>query len=194
MALQYYNRYESFIVNGQQTVVPYVNLLSKSTDKKHIYKHKTYRSQKRRSCVVVVWTIHKTKLVLWKAHKAYPILFNRSYYCLLTQYSVIDLSVSSTPTHSQTIQPHNWININYAVFVPPPPTSLPPYRTAPSVSIHSLLSRLQQDCLSGRWEDGTGHDPATHQNWTATSITNTCLWRIQTCHEGSGCQVSGHCN
>ena len=37
MALQYYNRYESFIVNGQQTVVPYVNLLPKSTDKKHIY-------------------------------------------------------------------------------------------------------------------------------------------------------------
>ena len=37
MALEYYNRYEGFIVNGQQTVVPYVNLQSKSTDKKHIY-------------------------------------------------------------------------------------------------------------------------------------------------------------
>ena len=37
MALEYYNRYDGFIVNGQQTVVPYVNLQSKSTDKKHIY-------------------------------------------------------------------------------------------------------------------------------------------------------------
>jgi hypothetical protein len=35
---QYYNRYNNFVVNGQQTVVPYVNLRSKSTDKRFIYK------------------------------------------------------------------------------------------------------------------------------------------------------------
>ena len=35
---QYYNRYNNFIINGQQTVVPYVNLSSKSTDKRFIYK------------------------------------------------------------------------------------------------------------------------------------------------------------
>jgi len=35
---QYYNRYGNFIVNGQQTVVPFVDLPSKSTDKRYIYK------------------------------------------------------------------------------------------------------------------------------------------------------------
>lgn len=35
---QYLNRYTEFIVNGQQTVVPYVTLPSKSTDKRYIYK------------------------------------------------------------------------------------------------------------------------------------------------------------
>jgi hypothetical protein len=38
MARQAYNRYSDFIVNGEQTVVPYINLPSKSTDKRHIYK------------------------------------------------------------------------------------------------------------------------------------------------------------
>lgn len=37
MALQYYNRYSDFLINGQQTVVPYVFLQSKSSDKNHIY-------------------------------------------------------------------------------------------------------------------------------------------------------------
>jgi hypothetical protein len=35
---QYFNRYSNFVINGQQTVVPYVNLPSKSTDKRFIYK------------------------------------------------------------------------------------------------------------------------------------------------------------
>ena len=35
---QYYNRYSNFVINGTQTVVPYVNLPSKSTDKRYIYK------------------------------------------------------------------------------------------------------------------------------------------------------------
>lgn len=38
MATQYYNRYTEFLVNGQQQVVPYVNLPSKSSDKKYIYR------------------------------------------------------------------------------------------------------------------------------------------------------------
>jgi hypothetical protein len=34
---QVYRRYDTFLVDGQQTVVPYVTLPSKSTDKRHIY-------------------------------------------------------------------------------------------------------------------------------------------------------------
>jgi hypothetical protein len=35
---QYSNRYSDFIINGQQTIVPYINLQTKSTDKRYIYK------------------------------------------------------------------------------------------------------------------------------------------------------------
>ena len=38
MARQTYNRYTEFVINGQQTVVPYINLPSKTTDKRFIYK------------------------------------------------------------------------------------------------------------------------------------------------------------
>lgn len=38
MALQYYNRYNQFLQDGQQTVVPYINLPIKSSDKVYIYK------------------------------------------------------------------------------------------------------------------------------------------------------------
>jgi hypothetical protein len=34
----YANRYTDFIINGQQTVVPYITLPVKNTDKKYIYK------------------------------------------------------------------------------------------------------------------------------------------------------------
>lgn len=34
----YYNRYNDFLLNGEQTIVPYVTLPSKNTDKKYIYK------------------------------------------------------------------------------------------------------------------------------------------------------------
>ena len=37
-AKQYYNRYSDFIINGEQTVVPYVPVPIKSTDKRYIYK------------------------------------------------------------------------------------------------------------------------------------------------------------
>jgi hypothetical protein len=36
--LQYYNRYDEFLINGQQTVVPYVTLPNKGSDKNYIYK------------------------------------------------------------------------------------------------------------------------------------------------------------
>lgn len=38
MAFQYYNRYDIFSINGQQTVVPFVQLPQKVTDKSYIYK------------------------------------------------------------------------------------------------------------------------------------------------------------
>lgn len=38
MALQYYNRYQNFLINGQQTIVPFVQLPQKTTDKTYIYK------------------------------------------------------------------------------------------------------------------------------------------------------------
>lgn len=38
MSYQYWNRYSQFIINGEQTVVPYVQLPLKPTDKSYIYK------------------------------------------------------------------------------------------------------------------------------------------------------------
>ena len=38
MPFQYYNRYTDFLINGQQTVVPYVSLPNKTSDKSYIYK------------------------------------------------------------------------------------------------------------------------------------------------------------
>lgn len=38
MARQTYNRYDTFLINGQQTIVPYINIPTKTTDKRHIYK------------------------------------------------------------------------------------------------------------------------------------------------------------
>lgn len=38
MADQYYNRYTNLIVNGKQTIIPYVLIPPKSTDKIYIYR------------------------------------------------------------------------------------------------------------------------------------------------------------
>ena len=38
MAYPYYNRYSEFIINGEQTVVPFVNITQKPTDQTFIYK------------------------------------------------------------------------------------------------------------------------------------------------------------
>jgi hypothetical protein len=36
--MQYYDRYQQFLINGNHTVVPFVKLQSKPTDKKYIYR------------------------------------------------------------------------------------------------------------------------------------------------------------
>ena len=46
MANQYYNRYNNFLINGQQTVVPYVKLTPKTTDRVYIYKQGQSRLDK----------------------------------------------------------------------------------------------------------------------------------------------------
>jgi len=38
MGFPYYNRYSTFLINGDQTVVPYVSVPSKTSDKTYIYK------------------------------------------------------------------------------------------------------------------------------------------------------------
>jgi len=38
MADLYFNRYSNFLINGQQTVVPYVNIPIKPTDKQFFYR------------------------------------------------------------------------------------------------------------------------------------------------------------
>lgn len=43
---QYYNRYNTFLINGQQTVVPFVNVPSKPSDKRYIYKVGQSRTDK----------------------------------------------------------------------------------------------------------------------------------------------------
>ena len=35
---QYYNRYNNFVLNGELTVVPYITLPTKTSDKRYIYK------------------------------------------------------------------------------------------------------------------------------------------------------------
>ena len=35
--MQYYNRYQNFLINGQQTVVPFVNLPQRPSDQRYIY-------------------------------------------------------------------------------------------------------------------------------------------------------------
>jgi len=38
MALQYWNRYSDFLINGQQIVLPFVQVPSKTSDKNYIFK------------------------------------------------------------------------------------------------------------------------------------------------------------
>jgi hypothetical protein len=43
---QYYNRYNNFLINGEQTVVPFVSIPSKPSDKRYIYKVGQSRTDK----------------------------------------------------------------------------------------------------------------------------------------------------
>lgn len=38
--MQFYNRYQTFLVEGQQTTVPFVTLRKNSSDQKYIFKKK----------------------------------------------------------------------------------------------------------------------------------------------------------
>jgi len=42
----YYNRYNNFLINGNQTVVPYVNIPQKGSDKRYIYREGISRLDK----------------------------------------------------------------------------------------------------------------------------------------------------
>lgn len=44
--MEYYDRYDDFLMNGQQTVVPYVSIPSKSTDKRYIFREGMSRLDK----------------------------------------------------------------------------------------------------------------------------------------------------
>jgi hypothetical protein len=44
--MQYYNRYDNFLINGKQTVVPYLSLPARATDQKYIYKKNQSRLDK----------------------------------------------------------------------------------------------------------------------------------------------------
>jgi hypothetical protein len=43
---QYYNRYENFLINGNQTVVPFLQLPQRSSDQKYIYRTNQSRLDK----------------------------------------------------------------------------------------------------------------------------------------------------
>ena len=44
--MQYYNRYNSFLINGEQKVVPYVTLPQKATDQRYVYRANKSRLDK----------------------------------------------------------------------------------------------------------------------------------------------------
>ena len=64
--MQYYNRYQNFLLNGQQTVVPYVTLPSKTTDRKYIYRQGRSRLDK------VSYEFYKTPYFGWLIQMANP--------------------------------------------------------------------------------------------------------------------------
>jgi len=43
---QYYNRYENFLINGNQTIVPFLQLPQRSSDQKYIYRTNQSRLDK----------------------------------------------------------------------------------------------------------------------------------------------------
>jgi hypothetical protein len=44
--MDYWNRYQNFLINGEQTVVPFVTIPAKSTDKRYVFREGTSRMDK----------------------------------------------------------------------------------------------------------------------------------------------------
>jgi hypothetical protein len=44
--MDYYRRYDKFLINGQQTVVPYVNIGARPSDQKYVYRANQSRLDK----------------------------------------------------------------------------------------------------------------------------------------------------
>ena len=63
---QYYNRYKEFLINGEQTVVPFVPLPSKGTDQRYIYKTAGSRLDK------ISQQNYNTPLIGWLILQANP--------------------------------------------------------------------------------------------------------------------------
>ena len=64
--MRYYNRYEDFLINGKQTVVPQINIQSKATDKKFIYRVGKSRLDK------ISYEFYKTPYFGWLIQIANP--------------------------------------------------------------------------------------------------------------------------
>jgi len=64
--MDYYNRYQNFLLNGQQTVVPNVKLPSKTTDKKYVYRQGMSRLDK------ISYKFYNTPYFGWLIQMANP--------------------------------------------------------------------------------------------------------------------------
>ena len=64
--MDYYNRYQNFLLNGEQTVVPNVKLPSKTTDKKYVYRQGMSRLDK------ISYEFYNTPYFGWLIQMANP--------------------------------------------------------------------------------------------------------------------------
>ena len=64
--MEYYDRYQNFLLNGQQTVVPNVKLPSKTTDKRYVYRAGRSRLDK------ISFEFYKTPYFGWLIQIANP--------------------------------------------------------------------------------------------------------------------------
>lgn len=65
--MDYYNRYQNFLLNGEQTVVPNVKLPSKTTDKKYVYRQGMSRLDK------ISYEFYDTPYFGWLIQMANPV-------------------------------------------------------------------------------------------------------------------------
>ena len=63
---RYYERYKNFLINGQQTVVPFISIPQKNSDKQYIYKENVSRLDK------VSFEYYGTPLFTWLILSANP--------------------------------------------------------------------------------------------------------------------------